>query len=53
MKLRYISREELGKYWEKKSICIEFPDVTDALAQENGYTLEQCLGMEDVKFFLD
>lgn len=49
----YIKKEELPKYWEKKSICIEFPDGTDALAQENGYTLEQCLKMEDVKFFLD
>lgn len=28
-------------------------DGSDALAQENGYTLEECLQMEDAKFFLD
>lgn len=49
----YIKQEELPKYWETKSICIEFADGSDALAQENGYTLEQCMEMGDVKFFLD
>lgn len=49
----YISRNQLKKYWDTTPICIEFPDGTDALAQENGYTLEQCLNMSDVKFFLD
>lgn len=38
---------------DKKPICIEFADGSDALAQENGYTLEQCLAMSDVRFFLD
>lgn len=49
----YISRNQLKKYWDTTPICIEFLDGTDALAQENGYTLEQCLNMSDVKFFLD
>ena len=53
IELHYISRSELPKYWETKSICIEFADGSDALAQENGYTLEECLQMEDAKFFLD
>lgn len=53
MELHYISRSELPKYWETKSICIEFADGSDALAQENGYTLEECLQMEDARFFLD
>lgn len=49
----YIQKEDLSKYWETNAICIEFADGTDALAQENGYTLEQCLTMTDAKFFLD
>lgn len=49
----YILPEELSKFWDTKAICIEFSDGTDALAQENGYTLEQCLSMDDVKFFID
>lgn len=55
-KKHYIDRKDLEKYWDSKSICIEFSDGTDALAQENGYTLQQCLAMDymdDVKFFLD
>lgn len=49
----YIRKEDLPKYWETNAICIEFADGTDVLAQENGYTLEQCLAMTDAKFFLD
>ena len=49
----YISKEQVKELWDKKPICIEFADGTDALAQENGYTLEQCLAMSDVRFFLD
>lgn len=45
MELHYIARNELPKYWETRSICIEFADGSDALAQENGYTLEECLQM--------
>ena len=51
--MEYIKQEELPKYWETKVICIEFADGSDALAQENGYTLEQCMEMTDAKFFLD
>lgn len=51
--LRYIKQEELPEYWEEKDICIEFGDGSDALAQENGYTLEQCMAMKGVRFFLD
>lgn len=32
MELHYIARNELSKYWETKSICIEFADGSDALA---------------------
>ena len=39
--------------WESNSICIEFSNGSDALTEENGYTLEECLRMEDAKFFLD
>lgn len=53
MDIKYISKEDLMKYWGRKSICIEFPDGSDSLAQENGYTLEQCLEMTDARFFLD
>ena len=53
MKVCYITRWDLGKYWDSKGICIEYQDGTDILAQENGYTLEQCLAMDDVKFFLN
>ena len=49
----YISKEQVKELWDKKHICIEFADGSDALAQENGYTLEQCLAMSDVRFFLD
>lgn len=51
--VKYIDREDLAKYWDTKSICIELGDGSDALAQENGYTLDQCLKMTDAKFFLD
>lgn len=51
--IKYISSKELKKYWSTHAICIEFADGTDALAQENGYTLDSCLHMTDVKFFLD
>lgn len=53
MELHYIVRNALPKYWKTRSICIEFADGSDALAQENRYTLEECLQMEDAKFFLD
>ena len=53
MKQKYITKQELADLWEKKAICIEFADGSDALAQENGYTLEQCLAMDDARFFLD
>ncbi len=49
----YISQAELKKYWNTKSICIEFSDGSTAMAQDNGYTLEKCMQMKDVKFFLD
>lgn len=49
----YISKEQVKELWDKKPICIEFADGSDVLAQENGYTLEQCLAMSDVRFFLD
>lgn len=51
--IKYISSKELAKYWSTHAICIEFADGTDALAQENGYTLDSCLNMKNVKFFLD
>lgn len=51
--IQYITKEEVSKYWNTRSICLEFADGTDSLAQENGYTLEQCLDMTDVKYFLD
>lgn len=53
MKQKYITKQELADLWEKKAICIEFTDGSEALAQENGYTLEQCLAMNDARFFLD
>ena len=51
--MKYIKKEELKKFYDRQAICIEFPDGSDAMAQDNGYTLEQCLAMDDVKFFLD
>ena len=53
MKVCYITREDLERYCDSKGICIEYQDGTDVLAQENGYTLKQCLAMNNVKFFLD
>lgn len=53
MSPKYITKNELERYWNTHAICIEFPDGTDALAQENGYTLTECLEMTDVNFFLD
>lgn len=53
MKVCYITRGDLVRYWDNKGICIEYPDGKDVLAQENEYTLEQSLAMDDVKFFLD
>lgn len=51
--IQYITKEEVSKYWNTRNICLEFADGTDSLAQENGYTLKQCLDMTDVKYFLD
>lgn len=48
-----ISRRELLHYWDAYAIYIEFPDGSDALAQENGYTLHECMLMYDARFFLD
>ncbi|RHO65913.1 hypothetical protein DW085_13200 [Clostridium sp. AF50-3] len=49
-----ISKETLPEYWDDFAIVIAFPDGTDALAQENHYTLHDCLHkLNDVKFFLD
>ena len=53
MQSKYITKNKLEKYWNTHAICIEFADGTDALAQENEYTLTECLEMTDVKFFLD
>lgn len=52
-KVNYISKTQLKELWDKSPICIEFANGTDALAQENGYTLEKCIAMNDVRFFLD
>lgn len=51
--LKYITKSDVLKYWDKRPIGIAFSDGTDVLAQENGYSLGECLDMEDVKFFLD
>ena len=51
--MKKITKKQLKKYWYTAPICIVFPDNSDALAQENGYTLEQCTNMKDVVFFLD
>ena len=52
--MKYIKKkEELKKFYDRQAICIEFPDGSNAMAQDNGYTLEQCLARDDVKFFLD
>ena len=53
MRTEYIKKADLPKFWENRAICIEFPDGSDVLAQENGYTLKQCLNMDNAKFFLD
>lgn len=53
MKQKYITKRELETLWNKRAICIEFADGSDVLAQENGYTLQQCLAMTDARFFLD
>lgn len=50
---KYITKSGVLKYWDKRPIGIVFSDGTDVLAQENGYSLEECLDMENVKFFLD
>ena len=53
-KTKYISFKEVREKWNTHAIGIEFSDGSDALAQENGYTLEQCEQMQDdVLFFLD
>ncbi len=49
-----ISHVTLPEYWDDFAIVIAFPDGTDALAQENHYTLNDCLHkLDNVKFFLD
>lgn len=49
-----ISKETLPEYWDDFAIVIAFPDGTNTLAQENHYTLHDCLHkLNDVKFFLD
>lgn len=53
MKKTYFEKNQLSNYWNTHAIGIEFSDGTDALAQENGYTLEKCRQMENVRFFLD
>ena len=50
---KYISIDDVIRKWCTKAICIEFADGTDVLAQENGYTLQQCIGMKGVRFFID
>lgn len=52
--IRTRGSETLSEYWDDFAIVIAFPDGSDALAQENHYTLEDCLSkFDDVKFFLD
>lgn len=49
-----ISHVTLPEYWDDFAIAIAFPDGTNALAQENHYTLHDCLHkLDNVKFFLD
>lgn len=49
-----ISHVTLPEYWDDFAIVIAFPDGTNTLAQENHYTLHDCLHkLNDVKFFLD
>lgn len=53
MRTKYITNDQVAALWDTKPIVIEFADGTDALAQENGYTLEQCLAMTDARFYVD
>lgn len=50
--MKKITKKQLKKYWYTAPICIVFSDGSDALAQENGYTLKQCMDMKDAIFFL-
>lgn len=50
----YIKQEDLPKFWHKNAVYIEFGDGSDdVLAAENGYTLKDCMAMNDVRFFID
>lgn len=49
-----IGKENLSEYWDDFAVVIVFPDGTNVLAQENHYTLHDCLHKFDsVKFFID
>lgn len=50
----YIKQEDLPEFWHKNAVYIEFGDGSDdVLAVENGYTLKDCMAMNDVRFFID
>ena len=49
-----ISPEMLPEYWDNFAIVIRRPDGSDILAQDNRYSLHDCLHkLHDVEFFLD
>jgi hypothetical protein len=52
---RVNSVEELEGLWGRAPLYAEWPDCTDSLLQENGYTLEEAIGyMEDgIRIYCD
>ena len=53
--VEYCCLEAVIRDWDKRAICVEFSDGSDALLQENGYTLEDCIQFvkEGCQFFYD
>lgn len=49
------SFEDVVIHWEDRAICVEFEDGSDALLQDNGYTLKDAaeFAKQGCKFFYD
>ena len=52
---KYCNINEVLRDWNIRNICVEFPDGSDALLQENGYTKEDALKFagQGASFFYD
>lgn len=54
-KENYLSIEDVISLWDSTPLCVEYSDGSDAMLQDNGYTLDDAVGfaLNGCQFFED